>query len=150
MPKLALPLTEARIASLVPKDVRYKVADGSGMYLVVHPTGTKSWRMGFRFLDKQKVISFGQYPEVSMDAARQQCKNTRRLIAEGIDPLIMQRDLREQALAARPATPRFQLRINDQGEMVIQNMSRRLTLTVKQVAALRAFLIATEPEKQGT
>ena len=149
MPKLAIPLTETQIAALEPKSIRYKVADGSGLHLMVQPTGTKSWRMGFRFLGKEKAISFGQYPEISLKDARQLCLDTRRLITQGIDPVLLQRERHEQAMAARPITSKFQLRINDQGEMVIENSSRRLTLTVKQVAALRAFLIATSPEIQG-
>lgn len=49
----------------------------------------------------------------------------------------------------KPATRTFHLSMNDQGGMVIENRSHRLALTAQQVAALRAFLIATGDDLRG-
>lgn len=47
-------LTDSRIRQLRPNDKVQKVSDGGGLYVQVAPTGTKSWRMGYRFEGKQK------------------------------------------------------------------------------------------------
>ncbi|WP_260928273.1 Arm DNA-binding domain-containing protein [Novosphingobium sp. 9] len=59
---------EARYA---PKRARdYMLTDGGGLHLLVRPNGTKLWRMKYRFADKEKLLSFGPYPEVSPADAR--------------------------------------------------------------------------------
>jgi hypothetical protein len=149
MPKLAIPLTEAQIAGLAPRDRRYRVGDGHGLYLLVEPTGKKRWRMSFHLRGRESTVAFGDYPDMSLADARQQCLNTNQLIREGIDPVEWKRQQRRQAQAAAPATRKFRLSMNDQGGMVIENRSHRMALTMQQVAALRAFLIATGDEIQG-
>ena len=149
MPKRATPLTEDQIAKLAPRDRRYKASDGHGLYLLIEPTGKKRWRMGFRLLGQENTVAFGQYPEMSLADARQACANARQLIADGIDPVKLKREHRKQAQADKPITPKFHLCMDDQGGMVIENTSRQLALTANQVAALRAFLIATNDEIQG-
>ncbi|MFC6519271.1 Arm DNA-binding domain-containing protein [Undibacterium arcticum] len=139
MPKLAVPLTEKQVAELVPKSNVYKIGDGHGLYLLIEPTGKKRWRMIYRRLGKGTALSFGTYPEMSLTNARQQCADAHRLIADGIDPIEQKRERRKQTQAARPITRKFHFSMNDQGDMVIENSSNRLTLTVPQVAALRTF-----------
>ena len=65
---------------------RYKVSDGKGLYLEVYPAGTKSWRMKYRFDDKEKRYVIGVYPEISLAFARKRREEVRTLIAQGIDP----------------------------------------------------------------
>jgi hypothetical protein len=149
MPKLATPLSEKQILELAPKDRRYKVSDGHGLYLLVEPTGKKRWRMTFRLMGKQNTASFGAYPEISLADARQLCADARRLIAIGIDPVKHKQEQRKQAQANRPETRKFLLSMNDQGGMVIDKSATRMVLSVAQVTALRAFLNATNDEIQG-
>jgi hypothetical protein len=47
-------------------DKPYKLADGAGLYLEVDPAGGKYWRLKYRFAGKEKRISLGVYPEVSL------------------------------------------------------------------------------------
>jgi len=63
-----------------------KYSDGGGLYLYVSPTGGKLWRMGYRFEGKQKTLSFGAYPAVSLKDARQKREAAKEQLAKGIDP----------------------------------------------------------------
>jgi hypothetical protein len=149
MPKLATPLTDEQIVGLAPRDRPYKISDGHGLYLLVEPTGKKRWRLGFRLRGRKKTLAFGIYPDLSLADARQQCIDANRLIRDGIDPVEWKRQQRRQAQAATPTMRKFHLSMNDQGGMVIENRSHRMALSAQQVAALRAFLIATGDEIQG-
>jgi hypothetical protein len=57
-------LTAASVARAKPKDKPYKLSDRDGLYLLVKPSGTRYWRMNYRFHDFQRTITFGRYPEV--------------------------------------------------------------------------------------
>jgi len=63
-------LTELTIRQAKPKLKQYKLFDGGGMFLLVHPNGSKYWRMKFNFEDKSKLASFGVWPETSLKDAR--------------------------------------------------------------------------------
>jgi hypothetical protein len=54
----------------VRKERPYKIADSSGLFLYVVPTGLRSWRMKFQFDGKEKLLTFGPYPEVTISEAR--------------------------------------------------------------------------------
>ena len=79
-------LTDSRIRQLRPNDKVQKVSDGGGLYVQVAPTGTKSWRMGYRFEGKQKTLTIGQYPDVSLADARLAREQAKKLLAQGVDP----------------------------------------------------------------
>lgn len=149
MPKLAIPLTEEQIVGLAPKDRQYKISDGRGLYLLVEPSGIKRWRMSFHLRGRENTIAFGDYPEMSLADARQQCVNANQLVSDGVNPVELKRLQRRQTQATTPTPRKFHLSMNDQGGMVIENRSNRMALTAQQVAALRAFLIATDDETQG-
>jgi integrase len=63
-----------------------KYFDGGGMYLLVTATGSKLWRMVYHFDKKEKLLSFGEYPTVSLKDARERREDAKRLLAQGIDP----------------------------------------------------------------
>ena len=79
-------LTDLACKNAKPKEKPYKLADSQGLYLSVHPNGSKYWRMNYRFLGKQKSLSLGVYPEVPLGSAREQCQSARKLLAAGTDP----------------------------------------------------------------
>lgn len=64
----------------------YKVSDEKGLYLEVKPTGSKLWRVKYRFSGKEKLLSVGIYPDVSLKQAREQRDELRKQIANGVDP----------------------------------------------------------------
>jgi integrase len=81
-----LPLTDTRIRNLKPEKKPYKVADGGGLYLQVTPNGSKLWRMRYRFGGREKLLSFGAYPEVSLQRAREKRTDAKGLLTDGIAP----------------------------------------------------------------
>ena len=62
-----------------------KYSDGGGLYLHVSPTGGKLWRIAYRFDGKQRTLSLGVYPAVSLKDARQKREEAKELLAKGID-----------------------------------------------------------------
>ena len=81
---MALKELEARYAAKRAKD--YKLADGGGLYLLVRPNGSKLWRFKYRFDGKEKLLSFGRYPELSLAEARLRRAEAKVALAKGIDP----------------------------------------------------------------
>ncbi|HBW0980596.1 TPA: integrase arm-type DNA-binding domain-containing protein [Klebsiella aerogenes] len=79
-------LTDIKVRTAKPTDKQYKLTDGSGMHLLVHPNGSKYWRLQYRFAGKQKMLALGVYPEVSLADARARRDEARKLLANGIDP----------------------------------------------------------------
>lgn len=63
-----------------------KYADGGGLFLFIPVSGKKLWRMAYRFERKAKLLTFGEYPQVSLLAARQKREEAKTLIKSGIDP----------------------------------------------------------------
>lgn len=63
-------LTDKKIKALKPAEKMYSIADGEGLSLKILPNGKKYWRYRYRFLNKQKMLSLGVYPIVSLADAR--------------------------------------------------------------------------------
>ncbi|MBP0132441.1 MAG: integrase arm-type DNA-binding domain-containing protein [Nitrosospira sp.] len=80
-------LTELEVKKAQPAaDKQQKLSDGGGMYLLVHTNSSKYWRMGYRFEGKQKTLSLGVYPDISLSEARERREQARKLLANGGDP----------------------------------------------------------------
>ena len=79
-------LTNIEITKAKPLDKAYKLSDSGGLYLFVSTTGSKSWRLKYRFLGKEKVLSLGQYPHISLLEAREARDSAKKQLAKGLDP----------------------------------------------------------------
>lgn len=80
-------LTNIAIQNAKPAEKPYKIYDTDGLFMQVTPAGGKWWRFKYRFEDKEKLISLGTYPEVSLKQARDKRDDARKLIAnDQIDP----------------------------------------------------------------
>ncbi len=79
-------LTSDAVKKARPKARAYKIADERGLHLFVAPTGRKSFRLRFRFTGQEQLLTIGQWPEVSLDAARTRAEVARAQLARGIDP----------------------------------------------------------------
>lgn len=80
-------LNAAWIARAKPKEKPYKLSDRDGLYLFVKPSGSRYWRMNYRFGGAQRTISFGRYPELTLAEARESVLEARKLLGKGIDPV---------------------------------------------------------------
>lgn len=89
-------LTDIKVRSAKPQEKEYTLVDGDGMFLLIHPNGSKYWRFRFRFGGKQHLMAFGVYPEISLAHARQKREEARRLVAAGIDPREHKRAVKEE------------------------------------------------------
>ena len=79
-------LTDKVIRDLKPKAKVYQVADSEGLSIEVALSGSKLWRFRFRFGGRERIMSFGKYPEVTLEAARRKKTEARLVVQDGIDP----------------------------------------------------------------
>lgn len=79
-------LTDIKVRTARPTDKQYKLTDGSGMHLLVHPNGSEYWRLQYRFDGKQKMLAHGVYPDISLADTSVRRDEARKLLANGIDP----------------------------------------------------------------
>ena len=78
-------LTDTQIKNAKPSPKTTRLFDEKGLYLEISPKGGKWWRLKYRFNDKEKRLSLGVYPDVSLKKARNKRDDARRLVADGID-----------------------------------------------------------------
>lgn len=81
-----MPLSQMAVRNAKSKDKDYKLTDGEGMFLFVTKAGGKFWRWSYRFGGKQKTVSLGAYPEVTLAEAREKRAAARAALAKGRDP----------------------------------------------------------------
>lgn len=96
MPVAAKPLTDAAIRKAVPGDKPRKLSDGGGLYLELQPSGARWWRLKYRIHGKEKRLSLGVYPAVTLAQARVKRDEARALVAAGTDPSEARKDAKEQ------------------------------------------------------
>lgn len=81
-----MPLTVLQVEKAKPKEKDYKLSDERGMYLLVTKAGGKYWRLKYRIDGKEKMLSIGTYPDLSLKDAREMRDEARNQLAKGIDP----------------------------------------------------------------
>ncbi|MGQ8745096.1 tyrosine-type recombinase/integrase [Klebsiella pneumoniae] len=79
-------LNARQVDTAKPREKAYQLADGAGLYPEVVPSGSRYWRMKYRFNGKEKRMAFGVYPAVSLAQARALRDEAKKKLAEGIDP----------------------------------------------------------------
>ena len=102
-----LPLTALKVRGAKPSARAYKLFDERGLFLLVNPSGSKLWRFKYAFAKREKLLSFGPFPEVSLAQAREHRAEARRHLVAGHDPS-----------ALRQAEKRTQDSENDTFELV--------------------------------
>ncbi|MEM1149956.1 MAG: integrase arm-type DNA-binding domain-containing protein [Pseudomonadota bacterium] len=81
-----MPLTDTALKNAKPREKSYKLFDAHGLHVLINPTGSKLWRMKYRFAGKEKLLSFGPYPLVALKHAREKRDAARLLLLDGRDP----------------------------------------------------------------
>jgi integrase len=84
LPQMAL--SNTAIINAKAADKSYKMYDTDGLFLQVTPQGGKWWRLKYRFDGKEKLLSLGTYPDISLSQARQKREDSKKLLAIDIDP----------------------------------------------------------------
>src|ERR1700722_14093103 len=97
-------LSNPTIRNLKPKEKPYKVSDRDGLFLLVSPSGGKYWRLKYYFGGKEKLLSLGVYPTITLADARTRCADARRLLATGIDPSQAKQEAKRAAVEHQQTT----------------------------------------------
>ncbi len=100
MKKKTSPLTDPAVRNAKPRETDYKLSDGNGLpglHLLVKATGVKLWRYKFYLHGREGLLSIGQYPAVTLAAAREDHRAACALVAAGINPVHARKDERERA-----------------------------------------------------
>ncbi len=122
-------LTDKAVKAAKPKDKPYRIFDGEGLYLEVHPNGSKYWRLKYRFNDRESRLAFGTYPKVSLAEARQKRQEARESLDAGKDPrrTIESRDERKFPTVAKKW---FDARKGAWGQHYVKTVWRMLEIDV--------------------
>jgi hypothetical protein len=73
-----MPLKDVAVRNAKPSAKPRKLSDGGGLHILIQPTGSKLWRLAYRFAGKQKALALGVYPAVSLEEARRRVEMRRR------------------------------------------------------------------------
>jgi integrase len=90
-------LTETGIRSLKSKEKPFKLGDAGGLYMLANPNGSRLWRMKYRWHGREKTLSIGEYPAVTLAKAREARDAAKRLLANGVDPNVEKRKIAASA-----------------------------------------------------
>ena len=90
-------LTELEVKKAKATDKPQKMADSGGMYLLIQTSGSKCWRMDYRFAGKRKTLAIGIYPDVTLTQARERRADARKLLANGSDPSAIKKASRQES-----------------------------------------------------
>lgn len=94
-------LTDTAIKKARAREAAYNMSECEGLFLRVAPSGGKLWRWKYRHAGKEKLMSFGGYPGVSLAEARERHKEARKLLASGIDPMAQRKAVKTAELLSK-------------------------------------------------
>ncbi len=97
-----MPLTDIAIKNLKPKSKSYKKADFEGLYIAVMKTGSMLWSLKYRYHGVEKRLSFGKYPDVSLQQARKLRDEAQSVLASGADPVVVKQNANVRLSLAKP------------------------------------------------
>lgn len=80
-------LTHLACVNARPENMAYKISDRDGLYLYISKSGSKSFRYNYKFFKKHRTITYGRFPEVSLNEARELHAKSKRLISQNKDPV---------------------------------------------------------------
>jgi integrase len=130
-------ITEGIIKKSRAKEKSYKVYDAEGLYLLVNPNDSKYWRMKYFFMGKEKCLSLGVYPSVSIAQARDKRDHAKRILANNEDPIEVQKTLKMEREALYKNT--FELVARDWYKKKELNWSQKHSKNVWQILVNDVF-----------
>jgi hypothetical protein len=129
-----------------PAERPYKVFDGGGLFLLVHPKGARYWRLKYRYGGKERLLALGVYPTVSLERAREKRDQARDALAKGLDPGELRRRTRRGQSAAVAVTAPMDATPTIDGGLTLGTPAGVVRLTKPQADALAAFLASVVME----
>lgn len=102
-----MPLNDLRCKNAKPKTKPYKLSDMGGLYLFVTPSGNKSWRVKYRYLEREKTLTIGSYPAVTLLEARKIRDQAKEQLRNGNDPSFEKSEQKRKATEKASQTLRF-------------------------------------------
>ena len=96
-----MPLKELEVKYASKRQRPYKLSDGGGLHLLVQPNGSKLWRLKYRFDGKEKLLSFGKYPVITLAIAREKRTEAKLLLDQGKDPAEIKKQKKKQKTALK-------------------------------------------------
>lgn len=85
-------LTVKQIDAAKPKEKPYRLLDSNGLYLYIPPSGKKVWQLRFKLAGKEKILTVGKYPYMTLQEARDKAYEARKGLSEGVDPVKAKKD----------------------------------------------------------
>ena len=79
-------LTDTKVRNAKPREKPYKLFDERGLFILVYPNSRRGWRFRYRYKGRERLISLGIYPDVSLKRAREKRDEARVLLSDGVDP----------------------------------------------------------------
>jgi len=96
MARATTTLTNTQIKLAKPKPKDYKLSDGGGLYLLITKSGGKHWKLKYKFENKEKKLSLGKYPDITLQRVRELREDNKKLIANGINPNELKKEKKEE------------------------------------------------------
>lgn len=157
-------LSDFTIKNAEPREKPYRLADGDGLYIQVRPNGSKLWQMKYRYDCKDNILSFGQYPVVTLREARQKRDEAKTLLKGGISPS-QQRQMQKQA-HLKSAANTFKLLADEYIDRLVDREMADTTLSkvrwllhtvaapladrpIREINAAEVLLLLQKVEKTG-
>lgn len=145
-------LTDIQIRKAKPAEKSYKLYDGGGLYIEIAKSGGKLWRMKYRYAEKEKLLSFGSYPIVSLVDARQCRDDAKKLLSNNTDPGEAKRieKQRREILSADTfevvARDWFERHLSKKAPSTYERVTRRLEMYVFPFIGRRPVDSITTPD----
>jgi integrase len=146
-------LSDTKVKSAKPSEKSYKLFDRDGLFLLVNPCGSKLWRFRYRIDDREKLLSLGAYPEVGLAAARDKCRDARKIVANGGDPSQQRQDERAQkrisannSFDAVSAAWLVEDKQKELADSTLKNLKRRLERDISPFIGSKAVSAITAPD----
>lgn len=121
-------LNDAQCRAAKPAERARKLFDGGGLHLFISPTGSKTWRLAYRFAGKPKTLSFGPYPEVSLSEARNKRDATKAALRDGLDPMVVKRPTERKSISLSDANEKYWDGRKDVSAGYVENARRGIEL----------------------
>ncbi len=145
-------ITDTLIRNSKPKDKQYKLSDSGGLYLLIKPSGGKYWRFKYRIFGKEKLLSIGAYPIITLAEARERSLQAKKLLIDNIDPSQAKREAKlKQAINTENSFEKVALEWHHNQKLSwtprhAEYIARRLEVNIFPKLGFRPINEVTAPE----